>query len=189
MDLSDELSPLETSLASELAGLVEDPDEATRRSIMRAVMQAPLPVHAARPRVHRATRFALALVAAVLLLVMGATAALAGSSHAVPTSPAYGLRLAGEDIRLTFAQPKQREELRIGFARDRFQQARDIARSDHHNARLLVAGGHEYLAQVRSSLGSLSADEQGEVENELDQASQDENDTQNQVGQQGSNDR
>jgi len=185
--MNDDLSPVESRLASELEGLVEDPDKATRRSIMRAVRQKPIPLHAGRPRSHPTARFVLAMVAAAALLLMGATAALAGSSHAVPTSPAYGLRLAGEDVRLTFAQPKQREELRIGFARDRFQQARDIARSDHDNARLLVEGGHDYLAQVRSTLGSLSADEQGEVENELDQATQDENDTQNQVGQHGQN--
>jgi gas vesicle protein len=183
--MSDELSPDETRLTSELARLVDGPDEATRRSIMRAVLKARRGPHPTP--FGRRSRFLLALVAAVLVILLSATAALAASSHAVPTSPSYQLRLAGEDIRLMLARPKEGDELRIGFARDRFQQAREIAGSDHVNAKLLLTAGHDYLTQVRSTLRSLSSDEQGQVEGELNQAQDDENNAQNQVDQQGSN--
>jgi hypothetical protein len=97
------------------------------------------------------------------------------------------IRVTGEDIRLALAGPKQRQDLRVGFARDRFQQAREIARTDRADARQLVSDGRGYLAQTRSELSSLSANEQGEVQNELDQAESDAADAENQVDQAGAN--
>ena len=46
--MSEELSPAERKLASELAKLVTDPDDVTRRAIMRAVMHATYPDASAR---------------------------------------------------------------------------------------------------------------------------------------------
>jgi hypothetical protein len=50
-----------------------------------------------------------------------------------------------------------------------------------------VSDGRGYLAQTRSELSSLSANEQGEVQNELDQAESDAANAENQVDQSGAN--
>jgi hypothetical protein len=169
-----------------LSDLAVDPTEATRRSIMRGVMQATARQTAPGRRVG-GRPFWLALAAAVVLLILGTVTAFASSTKALPASPTYMIRVTGEDIRLALAGPKQRQDLRVGFARDRFQQAREIARTDRADARQLVSDGRGYLAQTRSELSSLSANEQGEVQNELDQAESDAANAENQVDQSGAN--
>jgi hypothetical protein len=122
---------------------------------------------------------------AVLLVGVGTIGAMAASSRALPNSPAYPLRFAGEGIRLAVASPVDREHLRVDFARDRFRQAREVAPSNRSDAKRLIVDGRDYLAQARSDLPSLSAGEQGEVESEINQAGEDERSAEGQLNQQG----
>jgi gas vesicle protein len=126
-----------------------------------------------------------AVVAAVVLLAAGTVGAMAASSQALPTSPAYPLRYAGEGIRLAVASPVGREHLRIDFARDRFRQAKAVVRDNRADAKQLIADGSQYLDQTRRDLSSLSADQQGQVESEINQAGDDQKSAENQVDQQG----
>jgi hypothetical protein len=124
-------------------------------------------------------------MAAVLVVITGTVGVLAASSRALPDSPAYALRFAGEEVRLAVASPVGREQLRIGFARDRFQQAQGIVRRSPSDARRLIDDGSNYLEQTRRDLPSLSADQQGQVESQLNQAGQDQQAAQNDLNQSG----
>lgn len=184
MAMNDDLSPAEQELARELSGLAIDPSPAARESIMRAVSAARL----ARPKAPRwrlRWRVMTAAVAAVLLLITGTVGAMAASSHALPDSPAYSLRGAGEQIRIAFASPLGREELRIEFARDRFKQVPAVVQMSRSDASRLIADGSAYLDKAHRDLQSLSADEQGQVENELNNAGDDEKAAQDQLNQEG----
>jgi len=176
----DELSPSEQEIARDLSALGADPSPASRESIMRGV-------HAAAPRVrwHLSWRLLTAVAAAALLLGASTIGAMAASSQALPHSPAYPLRFAGEGIRLAVANPADREHLRIDFARDRFHQAREVVRENRSDAKQLIVDGRDYLAQARRDLSSLSADEQGQVESEINQAGDDERSAEGQLNQQG----
>lgn len=182
--MSEELSVSEQKLASQLEHLATEPDSSTRKAIMRAVMSLTL-AGAAPRRLGWRGRFLAPVAGALVLMIAGTVGAFAASSDALPKTPAYQVRLAGEEIRLAFADLKGREQLRIGFARDRFRQAQQIAHSDRADAQLLIDGGGGYLTLTRKDLGSLPADEQGQVQNQLDQAEEDQNQTQSQVDQQG----
>ena len=182
--MSEEMSFSEQKLASELGHLAADLDSSTRKAIMRAVMAATL-TEAAPRRLGWRGRFLAPVAGALVLLIAGTVGAFAASSNALPKTPAYQIRLAGEEIRLTLADPKGRQQLRIGFARDRFRQAQQIAHSDRADAQLLIDGGGGYLAQTRRDLGSLPPDEQGQVQSQLNQAEEDQNQTQSQVAQHG----
>jgi hypothetical protein len=185
--MSDELSAAEEQLARELRNLAVDPSSATRASIMRSVMAASKPPSRSAGLGLR-VRVLTALLAATALLVAGSLGVYAASSEALPSSPAYSVRWAGEQVRLVVAGPLDREQLRIQFARDRFQQVQGVVRQNRSDAKQLIDDGNSYLDEARGSLGSLSADEQGQVENQLNQAGQDEQAAQgelNQEGQQG----
>ena len=182
--MTDDLSPAQRELAGELSKLASDPSPATAGSIMRAVrtaVRAEVPVKRWRLR----WRFAGVMLAALLILVTGSVGAVAASSQALPNSPAYTLRYFGEDVRLVVASPVGREQLRIQFARDRFTQAKQVVRDNRADAKRLVADGSDYLNQAQRELPSLSADEQGQVESELNQAGREETAAQDQVNQEG----
>jgi hypothetical protein len=182
--MTDELSPAEQDLAHELSRLAVDPDPAARETIMRAVrgaVRAPAP--AERWRLRR--RVMAAGVAAVLLAITGTAGVMAASSQALPDSPAYTLRVAGEQVRLVIDSPVGREQLRIQFARDRFRQAEQIVNVNRSDARRLLEDGGSYLDQTRRDLPSLSSEQQGQVENQLGQAGQDQKAAESQVNQGG----
>jgi hypothetical protein len=182
--MTDELSPAERELAGDLARLGDDPSPAARSTIMQAVrsaVRAETPVRRWRLR----WRLAGVALAALLVLVIGAVGGVAASSQALPNSPGYPLRYVGEAARLAASDPVGREHLRIKFARDRFSQAQQLVRDNRADAKRLVADGSDYLNQAQSNLPSLSVDEQGQVENELDQAGQEESAAQDQVNQSG----
>jgi hypothetical protein len=182
--MMDELSQSEQETARELSALAEDPSAASRASIMRGV-RAALPTAAPSARWHLSWRLVMAVAAAALLLVGSTIGAMAASSQALPHSPAYPLRFAGEGIRLAVASPADREHLRIDFARDRFHQAGDVVRENRSDAKQLIVDGRDYLAQARRDLSSLSAGEQGQVESEINQAGDDERSAEGQLTQQG----
>ena len=182
--MMDELSPSEQETAHELSTLAEDPSPASRDSIMHGV-HAALPTAASRARWHLSWRLVIAVAAAALLLGGGTIGAMAASSRALPHSPAYPLRFAGEGIRLAVASPADKEHLRIDFARDRFHEAVDVIRENRSDAKQLIVDGRDYLAQARRDLSSLSADEQGQVESEINQAGDDQRSAEGQLNQQG----
>jgi uncharacterized protein DUF5667 len=180
--VSDDLSPAEQKLANELSGLAVDPSPAAQEAIMRSVRTA---VRSVKRRWRLGWRVTAAAVAAILILITGTVGVLAATSEALPHSPAYSLRLMGEQIRIAIASPVGREQLRIQFARDRFQQAGQVVQNNRSDARRLVDDGHSYLVQTQRDLPSLSAGEQGQVQNQLNQAGQDEQAAQNQLNQEG----
>lgn len=180
----DELSPEEQDLARELSSLAADPGDARRDSIMQAVRAARQ--EAAPSATWRLRRRVLAVVSVTaLLLIVSTVGALAASSQALPSSPTYGLRFAGEQCRLAIASPVGREELRIQFARDRFHQAQDVVRGNRSVAKRLIEDGRGYLDQTRRDLGALPSGEQGEVQNQLNQAGEDQKAAQGQLNQAG----
>jgi hypothetical protein len=181
--MMDELSPSEQEIALELSKLAEDLSPASRNSIMHAVHAAL--ATAPRARWHLSRRLVIAVATAALLLGTGTIGAMAASSQALPHSPAYPLRFAGEGIRLAVASPADKEHLRIDFARDRFHQAGDVVRENRSDAKQLIVDGRDYLAQARRELSSLSADEQSQVESEINQAGDDQRSAEGQLNQQG----
>jgi hypothetical protein len=178
-----DLSPQEQGLAAELAHLIGEPSPQRRARIMAAVRTAPAP---RTEPILRPWRLVLAGVAAIGLLLASAVGAVAASADALPSSPNYSLRQLGEQVRLTFAEPKSREELRISFAESRISQAQSALRhGDRSNARGLLADSRTYLQQARQNLSNLPSDEQGEVENDLSRADASENQTQTELDQEG----
>jgi hypothetical protein len=165
--VSEDLSPDERRVADEIASLITHPDPATEEAIMRAVMGA-IPV-ASRPRKLRQWR-PLALAAAVLALLAVGLGAVAASGNAIPTTPAYQLRLATEDMRLAIAGQKDRDLLRIRFALDRFGQARAIAPNNPAAAQRLFEDGHRYLMDAAADVSSLSHDDQSQLQVQLQRA-------------------
>jgi len=182
--MSDELSPTEQELADQLSELAVNPSAVDRDKIMRAVrtaVRAPAPAD----RWRRPWRLVAAATAVVLVVITGAVGVLAATSQALPDSPAYNLRYAGEQLRLVVASPVDGEQLRIQFARERFHQAQLVAHENRSDAKRLIDDGSNYLDQTRRDLRSLSADEQGQVQNQLNQAGQDQKAAEDQLNQQG----
>jgi hypothetical protein len=177
--MMDDLSPSEQQIARDLSALAADPSPVSRSSIMQGVRAARRPA----PSGMR-WRVLIAVAAAVLLLASGTVGAMAASSQALPDSAAYPLRFAGEGIRLAIASPVDREHLRIDFARDRFRQAIEVVRDNRADAKQLIADGREYLDQTRRDLPSLSADQQGQVETEINQAGEDQKSAESELDQQ-----
>lgn len=181
--MNDDLTPAEQDLARKLSGLAVDPSPAARESIMRAVSAAGVAEAQAAPHRRPRWRVMAALVAALLLLITGTVGAMAASSQALPDNPAYALRGAGEQIRIALANPLGKEELRIQFARERFQQVPSIVHRSRSAASRLIIDGRAYLDQAHNNLLSLSPEEQGQVETQLNQAGQDQHGAQNQLNQ------
>jgi hypothetical protein len=181
--MTHDLSPDEQDLAAELSSLASVPSPAARAEIMDAVMTATHRM--GRRRLPWAWRTAAAVPLAVTMVLATTALAFAASSTALPDSPAYGLRSTGEHVRLVVLGPADRELLRIAFARQHFRQAQDVVHSNRSDATQLLSDGRTSLDDARKELPSLPADEQGQVENELNQASQEQSQTENQVGQQG----
>jgi hypothetical protein len=181
--MTGDLSPDEQDLAAELSSLASVPSPAARAEIMDAVRTA---THRMGPRrLPWAWRTAAAVPLAVTMVLATTAFAFAASSSALPDSPAYGIRSTGEHVRLAVLGPTDRELLRIAFARQHFRQAQDAVHSNRSDATQLLRDGRAYLDDTRNELSSVPAGEQGQVENELNQATQEESQTENQVGQQG----
>jgi hypothetical protein len=180
----DDLSPGEQDLAAELSKLTSDPSPASREAIMGAVRTATRRT-AQTPRLTRAWRLTAAALVAVAMVLATTVFAFAASSAALPDSPAYGLRSAGERVRLAIVGGTDRELLRITFAREHFRQAKDVVHRNRPEAVQLLSDGREYLTEAKSELQSLPAGEQGQIQNQLNQAQQEQSQTENQVGQQG----
>ncbi len=183
MGLDDQdLSQDERRLAAELEKLTVNPTPERRASIMTAVRSAQLP----RRSIIGRWRVVLAVIGAATILMVSTVGAVALSGDALPSSPNYSLRVFGEQVRLALSDPTTREHLRIAFAKTRLGQAQAIlARGDVANAKGLLHDSHQYLADARKDVGSLPRNEQGEIENELDQAEAQEHETESNLEQEG----
>lgn len=181
--MMDDLSPAEQELAAELSKLASDPSPASRAAIMGAVRTV-MPRPARTFMLPRAWRLSAAALVAVAMVLATTVFAFAASSTALPDSPAYGLRSAGEHVRLAILGTTDRELLRITFAREHFRQAQDVAHRNRSDAAQLLSDGRAYLDDARKELSSVPAGEQGEVQNQLNQAGAQQDQTENQIGQQ-----
>jgi hypothetical protein len=183
MELNDrDLSAAEQRLADELANLTQDPGAGRRAKILAAVRNVP---DARRRPVHR-WRIAIAAAAAAALLVVTSVGALAASADALPSNPNYQLRSFGEQVRLTFADPTTREQLRMSFAQSRISQARMVLQhGDRTDARGLLRDSRHYIAETKQDLAGLPSGEQGQIENQLNQTQTDQNQAESQLNQQG----
>jgi len=182
MELNDGLSAPERTLVGELAELGVTPSPDKRAAIMAAVRRS----QSARPSAVVRWRPALVGLGAAALLAAGSVGAVAASSDALPSSPTYSLRNFGEQARLALASPLGRENLRIDFANARIDQARAILRQGRlADAKALLRDSGAYLAQAKKDLGSLPANEQGQIENQLNQAQANEHQAQLQLNQDG----
>jgi hypothetical protein len=76
------------------------------------------------------------------------------------------------------ATPVGREDLRIQFARDRFQQVHQVVGKNHSAAMRLVADGSVYLDQAWRDLPAFSAADQRRLRDLLDQTDEDQEDAQ-----------
>ncbi|GAC1650363.1 MAG: hypothetical protein NVS9B11_23510 [Candidatus Dormibacteraceae bacterium] len=183
MELKDEgLSTTERALAGELVGLGVNPSPEKHAAIMAAVRRS----QSIQPSVIGRWRPALVALVAAALLVLSSVGAVAASSDAVPSSPTYSLRIAGEQTRLAFASPAGREQLRIAFANARINQALAVLKQgDRADVRGLLRDSRGYLAQVKKDLAGLPANEQGQIQNQLNQAEANEHQAEEQLNQSG----
>lgn len=183
MGLDDQdLSADERRLAADLGRLAVSPSPARRASIMSAVRSA----QPSGRRVMGPWRLVLAGLVAAAILMASTVGAVASSGDSVPSSPNYSLRVFGEQVRLSLADPTTREHLRIAFAKSRIGQAQKIlARGDISNAKGLLKDSQQYLAQARKDIGNVPPNEQGEIENELNQADAQERETESRLEQEG----
>jgi hypothetical protein len=180
----DTLSPAEELLATELGGLVAGPPPEARARLMAAVRATPLERSTPkRPRLLRR----LAIAAGALFVLLGAGAgSMAASAGALPGTPFYQLRLAGEHVRLTFAGGADKARLRIDFARDRVRQAAALgAHGDRGVQQQLLSDGEGYLHDARANLGDVGTSQRGEVQSQLQQVEEQDRGTRTEVEQQG----
>ena len=183
MELNDEgLSATEKRLAGELAALGVNPGPEKHAAIMAAVRRS----QQAPPSAIVRWRLGLVGLGAAALLALSSVGAVAASRDAVPSSPTYSLRFAGEQARLALASPVGREQLRIDFANARTNQARAILKQGGRaDAKGLLRDSRGYLNQAKQDLGSLPANEQGQIQNQLNQAEANEDQAEFQLNQDG----
>ena len=183
MELNDEgMSAADRQLAGELAALGVNPSPEKVTAIMAMVRRS----QDARPSVVRRWRLALVAFGAAALLALSSVGAVAASNDALPSSPTYSLRFAGEQARLALASPAGREQLRIDFANARINQARAILKQGGRtDAKSLLRDSRGYLAQTKKDLASLPPNEQGAIQKQLNQAEANENQAELQLNQDG----
>jgi hypothetical protein len=183
MELNDDdgLSASERRLVSLLSELADDPSPQSQAAIMAAVSKAtrgrPIGIARWRP--------AIAGLAAAAAIV-GSTVGVAASGEALPNSPAYPVRVAVERVWLTVSGPTDREHLRLTFANARISQAKSqLSQGDRANAESLLRDSRSYLNDAKNDLGGVPANEQGQIQNQLNQTQADEQQSETQLNQEG----
>jgi len=181
----DVLTPGQRRIGAELGTLVEGPSPAASARLLAAVRAA----HRSAPQARRLFPIwrRVALVGAgLLVLAGGGVGTLAASSQALPGSPGYAFRLAGERLRLTFAGPTEKERLRIQFASDRLQQAATAsARGDKNVAKDLLHDAGGYLHDANDNVNDATPNERGAVQDEIHALGAQQQAEESQVDQQG----
>jgi hypothetical protein len=116
-------------------------------------------------------------------LVLAAAVAVAGSgvgatsasASALPRSPLYGLRGVNEHVRIALSAGTGREQLRATFAHEHIVQARaEAASGDREAARELLRDGEAYIAEAEANLKDAGRDQQGDVQSEIKNLTQEE---------------
>jgi hypothetical protein len=180
-------TPEDQALAARIAHLAQEPSVEARARIMAAVRSTPMPATAPRSRFASGRRWRVALVGlGTTALLLGASAgALAASSDALPSSPAYGLRRFEENLRVAVADQREQPRLRLEFAAEKLRQAKALTgRGDVNDAsRLLVDCQHDlqdaqhelhdvhdptevlHLAGQEAQLQTDAANQLGQVDN------------------------
>ena len=171
MDGQDELTPAEALLARRIAELGSTPSATARQRIMAAVREsldvAPDPL-LERPGRRFGFRSLMVGVGVAAAVIAGTVGALAASVHALPSSPAYRLRVAEEDLRLMISDPAGKEQLRIDFARDRLAEARALHGSDQTAVtRTLLKDARSYLSDAQQDSSTLSDGQRNQVLSEI----------------------
>ena len=189
MDGQDELTPAEALLARRIAELGATPSATAQQRIMAAVLASlnaapnPLLQHPGRRSAFRSLMLGLAAAAAVSA---GAIGAIAASAHALPNSPVYRLRVAGEGVRLATSDTAGKEQLRIGFARDRLAEAHALRGSEQSAAtEALLKDAQSYLSDAQQDLSLLPEEQRNQVQSEIDKVEGDEHAAELEAIQQG----
>lgn len=157
----DDLIPAERRLAEALGRLAVTPSPEARARLLAAVRQAPHPPAIGRRRPAWLGGWRRVVIGAAAGLVLVGTAgagAMALSAHALPGSPAYALRLAGEHLRLWLATPGERERLRLDFAREHLSEARQADGGNRAAAQTLLHDAAAYLADAGRDLADPGVD-------------------------------
>jgi gas vesicle protein len=152
-------TPEELRLRARIAIMAQDPGAEARARIMAAVRTAPMPGTAPSRRIAMGHRLRMALVGfGASGLLFGATAgALAASSGALPSSPAYGLRHIEENLRVAVADQREKPRLRLRFAAEKLSQAREQARrGDVSDAARLLSDAKLDLEQAQAELHDVN---------------------------------
>jgi len=161
------------ALAERLAGLRETPTPQARARIMSAVRSAATPATLPRRRAGWRGRLVATAVAMSAALIGGTVAAFAASANALPDSPAYAVRVAGENVRLALADVHTKEHLRGEFAKARLRQFGQLHPGEQQAGQTLLRDARRYVDQAENDINKLSAREQDDVRKEI-------NDLQNQ---------
>ena len=157
--MSPEATPEDLRLGARIANIAQDPSAEAQARIMAAVRTAPMPGRAPRGRIAMGHRLRTALVGlGASGLLFGATAgALAASSDALPSSPAYGLRHIEENLRVAVADQREQPRLRLRFAAEKLSQAREQARrGDVSDAARLLSDAKHDLEQAQAELHDVN---------------------------------
>ncbi len=182
----DDLSPSEERIAQRLTTLVAPLSAETRSRLLAAMHAAP----GGAPAAHRSWRWggrlrlaALGVSAVAVLLGVG-IGALGLSAHALPGSPTYSLRVAGEHLRLWTAGPADRERLRVEFARERLEEAHSAPHSDRAVLETLLRDGHSYLQDAARDLsqGEIDTGTRNDVQQQIGNLHEQENQIGSQLG-------
>jgi hypothetical protein len=151
-------TPEDLALGARITHLAQDPSDDARARIMAAVRSAPMPATAARGRVAMGSRWRLGLVGlgATGLLLVASAGALAASSDALPSSPAYGLRRFQENLRVAVASQRQQPRLRLEFAEEKLNQAKAlVVQGDVSDATRLLEDSQHDLQDANAELQDL----------------------------------
>lgn len=176
------LSESERRLASALAGLAAEASPQRQAAIMSVVRRET----GRRPTVLGRWRPVLVGLAAAAVLAGSTAGVFAASSEALPSSPAYPVRVGVEHIRLTLASPSDRAHLRIAFADDRINQAKTrLSHGDRSDAEKLLRDSRSYLSEAKNELGAVPAQEQGQIQSQLNETQVDQQQSETQLSQEG----
>jgi hypothetical protein len=189
MGVEDDLVPAQPSdeelrIGARIAGLAQDPSDEARARIMAAVRSTPMPAAGSRRRVamRRQWRVALAGFGATALLLGASAGALAASSDALPSSPAYGLRRFQENLRVAVADQHQQPRLRLQFAAEKLRQAKvEASHGDVSDAAKLLSDCQHDLEDAQAELHDIN--DPSEVQNLSTEKAQLQADAANQQGQ------
>lgn len=167
MELEDELATEDLELAARLFGLRRNPSTEARARIIAAVRSAAGPAITVPHRPAWRRRTATMAMGVTAVLAGSSVAAFAATADATPGSPAYAVRVAGEDLRLAVADPRGKEYLRSQFAQGRLRQFGRPGAGGHEAGLTLLRDAKTYLEQAAKGIKTVSGDEREQIDAEI----------------------